>query len=176
MKPAVRYPLPNPLFRYLMADEGGDRVTDDPLDPGGLTKYGISQRAYPHEDIRNLTEERARFLYERDYWQKSYIDQLPRGLDYAVFDYAVNSGAKRAVRALQELIGIDPDLCDGILGDRTLAAVRSFCGANGKPLAITAYCNKRASWLIALNKPRYIKGWLARVDRVRERAKEWISA
>ncbi len=46
--------------------EGGSRVTDDPDDRGGLTRYGISQRSYPDLDIRNLTEDQAKEVYKRD--------------------------------------------------------------------------------------------------------------
>jgi lysozyme family protein len=101
--------------------EGG--LVDDPRDPGGLTKYGISQRAYPGEDIRNLTLERAKELYRRDYWSPIRGDQLPDALALCLFDMAVNSGPTQAVRTLQHAIDVP---ADGILGPGTLGKALSM--------------------------------------------------
>lgn len=65
---------------------------DDPQDPGGETKYGISKRRYPQEDIRNLTLERAQLLMRRDYWDCHDLDALEYGKALCVFDAAVNGG------------------------------------------------------------------------------------
>src|SRR5215468_2796972 len=56
--------------------EGGARFTDNPDDRGGATKYGISQRAYPNEDIANLTEDQAKAIYKQDYWDRVSGDKL----------------------------------------------------------------------------------------------------
>lgn len=102
-------------FDMVIGHEGG--LTDNPADPGGLTKYGISQRAYPGEDIRNLTLARAQELYRRDYWDPIKGDQLPNELALCLFDMAVNSGVAQAVRTLQKAIDVP---VDGILGPGTL--------------------------------------------------------
>ena len=73
--------------------EGG--YVFDPDDPGGETKFGISKRAYPNEDITNLTEDRAKELYKRDYWDVLNCDSRDVGLGMAIFDTAVNCGVAR---------------------------------------------------------------------------------
>jgi lysozyme family protein len=77
-------------FLLVVAAEGGEKVTDDPRDPGGLTKWGICQRSYPDLDIRALTESDAREIYRRDYWDACKCDELPWPLSLYVFDAAIN--------------------------------------------------------------------------------------
>jgi lysozyme family protein len=119
-------------FAVLMKFEGG--YSNDPKDPGGETKYGISKRAYPDEDITNLTEERAKEIYKKDYWNKVKGDTLPAQLRYAVFDAAVNSGVTQAIKWLQASVAV---VEDGKLGTETMKAVKAcvpyqtaatFCG------------------------------------------------
>ncbi|HEU4600511.1 MAG TPA: glycosyl hydrolase 108 family protein [Steroidobacteraceae bacterium] len=105
-------------FRVVIGHEGG--LVDDPRDAGGLTKYGISQRQYPGEDIRNLTLERAKELYRRDYWARVRGDELPFPAALALFDYAVNSGVETAIRGAQKALNLK---VDGILGPITFAAI-----------------------------------------------------
>lgn len=85
-------------FALVVAVEGG--YSNDPNDPGQETKYGISKRAYPNEDIPNLTLDRAQFLYQRDYWDKLNCDGMSWELALITFDCAVNSGIG-TVRAIQ---------------------------------------------------------------------------
>lgn len=96
-------------------------LTRDANDPGGLTKWGISQRAYPMLDIENLTRDEAEQIYRADYWNPCRCDELPAGLDLIVFDCAVNQGVRTATRCLQRALGVTDD---GIIGPVTLAAVR----------------------------------------------------
>jgi len=84
-------------FRVLVGEEGG--YVNDPADPGGETKYGISKRAYPAIDIRNLTLDQAKAIYRRDYWDPLQLDRRPWGPALVLFDCAVNQGVGRA-RAL----------------------------------------------------------------------------
>ena len=74
----------------------GSQYTNDPNDPGGETKWGISKAAYPDEDIENLTRERALQIYQNDYWKPLGCDDLPYPYNVAVFDTAVNCGVNRA--------------------------------------------------------------------------------
>lgn len=97
--------------------EGG--YVNDPNDPGGETKFGISKAAYPNVDIQNLTIEQAQYYYQRDYWNPVLADKLPSPLDLYVFDAAVNQGVGRAIRILQEACKIP---VDGYIGGQTLAA------------------------------------------------------
>ena len=82
-------------LKFTLAWEGAE-YTNDPDDPGGETKWGISKKAYPNEDIKNLTRERALQIYARDYWNKLGCDNLVYPYNVAVFDTAVNCGVNRA--------------------------------------------------------------------------------
>ena len=104
----------------VLRHEGG--LSDHPDDPGRLTKYGISQAAYPDLDIANLLLADAARIYERDYWQACRCDDLPYPVALAVFDTAVNCGVARSIRFLQASVGAKKD---GLVGPATLAAVKS---------------------------------------------------
>ena len=78
-----------PAITITLANEGSTLV-EDPADAGGLSRYGISQRSYPAENIRELTEDRAKFLYKRDFWK--YDDVLDQPLANKIFDMTVNMG------------------------------------------------------------------------------------
>ena len=75
-------------IELILAEEGGQ--VNHPRDPGGLTKYGISQRSYPDLNIAALTKETVVALYRRDYWNPVHGDELPDGLDLLLLDCAVN--------------------------------------------------------------------------------------
>lgn len=85
------------------------------------TKWGIAAHAYPTLDIRNLTRADAKAIYKRDYWDKVRGDELPIGLDFQVFDTAVNHGIKKAVELLQRTMSVT---VDGKFGPKTLEATR----------------------------------------------------
>lgn len=93
--------------------------TVDPNDPGGETKFGISKKAYPSLDIKNLTVEEAREIYHRDYWLPCSCDDLPSAFSISVFDCAVNQGTGKAKRLLQ--IALDVTV-DGVIGPKTIEA------------------------------------------------------
>lgn len=104
--------------KHVLRHEGG--FVDNPADPGGRTKYGISQRSYPDLDIESLTVDQATEIYWRDYWQ-GWMDLIEdEVLALMVFDFAVNAGPPRAVRTLQEAANV---AADGIVGPVTMAAV-----------------------------------------------------
>lgn len=147
-------------FDLLMINEGG--YVCNAHDSGGETKFGISKKAYPHEDICNLTIERAKEIYKRDYWNRCKCDYLPPALATAVFDFAVNSGVKRAIRFLQTSLGVK---ADGIIGNQTLGA------ANRLPVRDTLndYLDRRLMFLVGLKDFKYFgRGWTKRVERVRK--------
>lgn len=108
-------------FERLIGHEGG--YVNHPSDPGGETKYGISKRAYPGEDIAAMTLDRAKQIYRRDYWGPAGCDAVPDALKFDLFDMAVNAGVRRAVQTLQRAVGTAED---GILGPRTLSATYSM--------------------------------------------------
>lgn len=80
-------------FGIIVGIEGG--YVNDPKDPGGETKYGISKRRYPSEDIKNLSMERAQFLYRRDYWNSNGCEPMTWEQALLVFDAAVNGGSPK---------------------------------------------------------------------------------
>ncbi len=105
-----------------LAKEGGAKFTDVAGDKGGATKYGISQTAYPNVDIRNLTEQQARDIYKRDYWDRVCGDDIKSQIIAEnIFDTAVNMGIRTASRLVQVVLNITPP--DGIIGSASLAAI-----------------------------------------------------
>lgn len=109
----------------ILKHEGG--YVNDPRDPGGETNFGISKRAYPNEDIRALTVDRAKALYHRDYWQAVRGDDLPPALALPTFDMAVNAGTGTAIKLLQRTLGVT---ADGVLGPVTLAKAQGVQGVD----------------------------------------------
>lgn len=105
-------------FEIIIGHEGG--YVNDPRDPGGETKYGISKRAYPAEDIQNLTLDRAKFLYKRDYWDAVDAESIPGAARLMVFDCSVNCGVVTAKKILQRAVDVKDD---GIIGAKTRAAI-----------------------------------------------------
>jgi len=85
---------------FVMKWEGG--YVDDSNDPGGCTKYGISQRAYPSLNIETLTPDEAKAIYKKDYWDKLGCDAIGDKFDICTFNAAVNCGQERAEMWLSE--------------------------------------------------------------------------
>ena len=110
-------------FTKLLGAEGG--YTCNPADPGGETNWGISKRSYPDVDIKALTQEQAKSIYMHDYWQPCQIELLPEEVQYDMFDAAVNSGNRQAVKFLQKAAGV---IDDGIIGTITLNACKNLPG------------------------------------------------
>jgi lysozyme family protein len=106
---------------FVIELEGGDKLVADPHDPGGLTKFGISSRANPDVDVRNLTRPQAEEIYRARYWLPIHGDELPGPLAMMTFDVAVNCGVDTAINMLQAAVGVRND---GIMGSETLAAAR----------------------------------------------------
>lgn len=105
-------------FDHLMKWEGG--FVDNPNDPGGATKYGISSAAYPTLNISALKLEDAKAIYFRDYWTPNKCDQMRYSVALNVFDMGVNCGVKTSAMTLQEALTVGQD---GKIGPITLAAV-----------------------------------------------------
>jgi len=107
-------------IQQTLDNEGGDTITNDPTDAGGLTRYGISQKSYPELDISIITEQHARNIYKKDYWDMVKGDEIElQEIAVAIFDFAVNAGPGRAIKLAQKAIGTQSD---GIIGPLTLAA------------------------------------------------------
>ena len=139
----------------LLAHEGG--LVDDPADPGGLTQWGISQRAYPTLDIRALTRDGAVAIYKRDFWDHIGGDTLPPGVAFQLFDFAVNAGIGTAIRKAQDVAGVADD---GNWGPVTQAAVAALAPAAFIARFAAAkirFYTKLANW------PDSGKGWMVRI-------------
>ncbi len=96
--------------------EGGYSNRNPKADPGGETKWGISKRSYPDLDIKNLTIEQAAEIYERDFLNPILAKNLPDGITFQLFDFAVNSGIHGATKQIQKALGLFPD---GVIGPVT---------------------------------------------------------
>ena len=159
----------------VLADEGG--FVDDPRDNGGATNHGVTLATYRAlmkpgatvADLRHISQAELATIYRDHFWNAVDADALPAGVDYAVFDYAVNSGPDRAAKALQSVVGAAQD---GKIGPKTLAAV-----ARKPPAAtITLICNSRLVFLETLpNWDHFGKGWSARVARVQAAALKMVA-
>ena len=154
----------------VLAHEGG--YTNDPADPGGPTNFGITIHDYRKyvkpaataTDVRAMTVDEAKAIYRGQYWDAQRCDELPAGVDYAVFDYGVNSGIGRSVKVLQQCLGV---AMDGKIGPATLAAAAA---ADAEAL-IAEICDKRLRFLQSLRTwPVFGKGWARRVAEVKSAA------
>ena len=148
------------IIEKVLEHEGG--LVDDSKDAGGLTNMGISQRAYPDEDIRGLTVERAKELYKRDYWDRYRTGDLPDRLRHIYVDMCINMGGGRAIKILQEACNsknatkID---VDGGIGPATIKAA-----SNVEPFRLRAYRVMFYAELV-MKKPeqeRFWVGWFRR--------------
>ncbi len=148
------------IIEKVLEHEGG--YVDDPTDAGGETKYGISKRAYPDEDIKELTIERAKELYKRDYWDRFRVSNLPNRLRHIYVDMCINMGGGRATKILQEACNsknankID---VDGGIGPATIKAA-----TNVEPFRLRAYRVMFYAELV-MKKPeqeRFWVGWFRR--------------
>ena len=162
----------NISLQRILKHEGG--FVNDPLDSGGITNLGVTKRVWEEfvghpvseADMRNLTVEKVSRLYKQRYWDRVQADKLPKGVDYVVFDFAINAGVGRAIKTLQSTVGSTPD---GIIGNQTLARINAM---DAKEL-VQQYSDARVDFYqgIVARKPdqvRFIRGWLNRVEDARK--------
>jgi lysozyme family protein len=157
-------------FERVLVYEGG--YVDHPSDPGGATNLGITigtlsrwlGREATKREVKALTAETVKPIYQAYYWGPVRGDLMPSGVDLALFDYAVNSGHGRAIRHFQEVIGVD---VDGAIGTQTLGAVE----AQDPEFMIRALCERRLRFLQGLGTwAVFGRGWGRRVEDVEDRA------
>jgi lysozyme family protein len=130
-------------MEWLLEHEGG--FVNHPDDPGGMTNYGVTAKTYQRwlSETRDLADEvddpwpkditeafikgipmdHVYQIYKQEYWNRVNADSLPSGIDWCVFDWAVNSGSGRSSRALQKAVEVT---ADGAIGPMTIRAVKSY--------------------------------------------------
>jgi lysozyme family protein len=160
----------------VLKSEGG--WSDNPADPGGATMKGVTLANFRRyvkpsatkADLHAITAEQLATVYRRFYWDAVAGAQLPDGVDYATFDFAVNSGPGRAAKYLQAAVGA---VQDGRIGPATLAAVK----ARPAGVVIDALCDARLAYLKRIKDDKgnllwltFGKGWTSRVASVRSDA------
>jgi lysozyme family protein len=161
-------------FEHVIKSEGG--YVNDPHDHGGETNLGVTKKAWAefigrevHDgEMKALTKATVEPFYKKGYWDKCRCDDLPVGLDYAVFDFAVNSGPGRAAKFLQQAVGV---VADGAIGPGTLAAVAK-CDPK---YALDQFSAAKEHFYKGLvekdpTQKRFINGWLNRVEEVEKTA------
>jgi lysozyme family protein len=162
-------------FDMVIVHEGG--YVDNPADPGGATNWGCTKAVWEkyvgHEvtkdDIKSLTKEDVKPLYKRNYWDALHGDAIPSGLDYCLFDCAINSGVGRASKWIQEIAGVT---ADGAIGNNSVAAITQI----NPVTAINEFCDKRQAFLESLKTfATFGKGWTKRVSDVRAKALEMVN-
>ena len=147
------------IFERLMQHEGG--YINHPSDPGGETMYGVTKRvAVAHGytgAMRNLPKETAQAIADKSYWQAIHGDELPRAVAWQVVDAAYNHGNRQAIKFLQRAVGAS---ADGVIGPRTLAAVKAM-DANDIVFIFNAerldFYTKLGTWLT------FGRGWSRRI-------------
>ena len=164
----------NKSFDLVIVNEGG--YVDNKLDPGGATNWGCTQAVWEGyighkvsvDDMKALTKEDVKPLYKKRYWDAIHGDAIPSGLDYCLFDCAINSGVNRSSKIIQEIVGV---FADGAIGNNTVSAITQL----NPVTAINEFCDKRQAFLESLKTfPVFGKGWSKRVSEVRIRSLEMV--
>jgi lysozyme family protein len=164
-------------FDLMLESEGG--FSDDERDKGnwlpdgrkGSTNLGVTQTVWEswvgrqsnEKEMRNLTAALVEPMYRKKYWDACRCNDLPSGVDYLVFDFAVNTGVGRSAKTLQGAVGTTPD---GAIGPLTLAAVN----AHTPEELVEEFTKEKVRFYTGLNNPTYEQGWLNRVGQVRAHA------
>lgn len=150
-------------LKQVLKYEGG--YVDHPKDPGGPTNKGVTQAVYDNwrksqnlstQSVRAIADSEVAAIYKNLYWDRISGDLLPSGVDFAVFDFAVNSGVSRAAKTLQAVVGVTQD---GVIGPATIQATKTYVA-----MSIT---NRRLAFMQSLSIwSTFGKGWSARIADV----------
>jgi lysozyme family protein len=146
--------------------EGG--WVNNPKDPGGETNLGVTKAVWeawlghPVTTMKGLTPSDVAPMYRKKYWDAVHADDMPKGIDYLLFDFAVNAGPGRSIKTLQQALGIT---ADGAIGQGTMGAINA---ANPKDI-IDKYSAEKESFYRSLSTfPTFGVGWLRRVAEVKQ--------
>lgn len=162
-------------FKLMLKSEGG--FVNHPSDPGGMTNLGVTKATWENwvgresdeAEMRGLTPEKVEPLYKKKYFDAVRGDELPMGLDYLMFDFAVNAGAGRAIKTLQTAVGVTPD---GGFGPMTMAAVQAVDPND----LIERFSQAKEDFYRSLTTfATFGKGWLNRVADVKVKASAMLA-
>ena len=162
-------------FELMLKSEGG--FVNHPSDPGGMTNLGVTKATWENwvgresdeAEMRGLTPEKVEPLYKKKYFDAVRGDELPMGLDYLMFDFAVNAGAGRAIKTLQTAVGVTPD---GGFGPMTMAAVQAVDPNE----LIERFSQAKEDFYRSLTTfATFGKGWLNRVADVKVKASAMLA-
>jgi len=162
-------------FKLMLKSEGG--YVNNPADPGGMTNLGVTKATWENwvgresdeAEMRGLTPEKVEPLYKKKYWDAVRSDELPVGLDYLLFDFAVNAGVGRSIKTLQTAVGVTPD---GGFGPMTMAAVQAVDPVE----LIERFSQAKEDFYRSLTTfSTFGKGWLNRVADVKQKASSMVA-
>ena len=162
-------------FALMLKSEGG--FVNHPSDPGGMTNLGVTKATWENwvgresdeAEMRGLTPEKVEPLYKKKYWDAVRGDELPPGISYLCFDFAVNAGAGRSIKTLQTAVGVTPD---GGFGPMTMEAVQAVDPVE----LIERFSQAKEDFYRSLNTfATFGKGWLNRVADVKVKASSMLA-
>ena len=162
-------------LKAILKHEGG--YVNHPKDPGGMTNLGVTKKVWEawvghpvdEKAMRALTPEVVGPMYKKKYWDAVKADEMPDGLDYLMFDFAVNAGPRRAIKTMQKAIGTTPD---GAIGPKTMAALKA---ANQSELVAKFSAEKEAFYRSLPTFGTFGKGWLRRVAEAKTHAETMLA-
>jgi lysozyme family protein len=162
-------------LKAILKHEGG--FVNHPKDPGGMTNLGVTKKVWEEwvgrpvdeKAMRALTPETVAPMYKKKYWDAVKADEMPDGLDYLMFDFAVNAGPGRAIKTMQKAIGATPD---GAIGPKTMAALKA---ANQSELVAKFSAEKEAFYRSLPTFATFGKGWLRRVAEAKTHAETMLA-
>ena len=153
------------IIDIVLRAEGG--YVNHKYDRGGKTKYGITQKAYPKEDIENLTVERAKLLYKRDYWDKYKVGEYPAYLRHIVFDMIVNHGFRTYSYIMQKAVVEYTNSyikIDGYAGSKTIEAIKNIKETRGFIYAVRLSRIAMYESIVSRDRTQqvFLLGWIRR--------------
>ena len=157
-------------LKAVLKHEGG--FSNHPSDPGGRTNLGVTQKVWEEwvghpvgeKEMRALTPAIVAPMYRKKYWDAVKADELPTGLDYLMFDFAINAGPGRAIKTMQKAIGTTPD---GAIGPKTMQALKD---ADQKDLIAKFSMEKELFYKALPTFATFGKGWMRRVAEAQSHA------
>ena len=164
----------NKCLSMLLHHEGG--FVNHPKDPGGMTNLGVTKAVYDkwigrestEEEMRELTSIEVAPIYKKNYWDKVRGDDLPSGVDWCAFDWAVNSGSGRPAKAIQRAVGA---AADGAIGPMTLQAVMN---KDAKDIVESVYTQRQSFYESLKTFETFGRGWTRRNKETLEQALRMI--